>query len=41
MLWMMGHTVLERPTVTIAGAATVGAGFLLWWLLEGRARARG
>ncbi len=34
MLWMMGHAVVERPTVALAGGVTIAAGFLLWLLLE-------
>jgi APA family basic amino acid/polyamine antiporter len=41
MLWMMGHSVIERPVVALAGAGTVAVGFLLWWLLEGRAGSSG
>ncbi len=36
MLWMMGHAVAQRPAVALAGAVTVGLGFALWWLLDGR-----
>jgi len=34
MLWMMGHSVLERPIVALAGAITVIVGFGLWAMFE-------
>jgi basic amino acid/polyamine antiporter, APA family len=36
MLWMMGHAVVQRPSVALAGAVTVAIGFVLWWVFEGR-----
>ena len=38
MLWMMGHSVVQRPVVALAGGITVVVGFLLWMLLKRRAQ---
>jgi APA family basic amino acid/polyamine antiporter len=40
MLWMMGHAVVQRPMVALAGAVTVGIGFALWWVFDGRVARR-
>ena len=40
MLWMMGHAVVQRPAVALAGAVTVAIGFVLWWVFDGRVARR-
>ena len=40
MVWMMGHSVFERPVVALAGAVTVGLGFVFYFVLNRGGRER-